>query len=200
MASSETEIANAALLFLGHSTITDFDQANVKASRLAKATYAMIRDETLRNHPWNFAKARAKVSSTGTTPVHSYTNAYDLPTDSLRVMFVNFQDPTIGKWVAEGNQILTDLGSPIEIEYIQRVTNTGLFDASFTLALSYNLARHWAEPLAKATTLKQSTKEDLAEILQNARTSDGQEATATLFTTGTWLTDRSGYSGGSTRF
>jgi hypothetical protein len=193
VANSETEIANAALLFLGHSTISSFDQGNVKASRLAKATYAMIRDETLRNHPWNFAKARVTIPATGTAPDFNFSNAYTIPGDSLRIVRVNYQDPNRGSWVLEGNEILTDLGSPIEAEYIKRVTDVALYDASFTLALAYNLARHWAEPLVKATTLKQATKEDLAEILQNARTSDGQESTVTLFTEGSWLTGRSGW-------
>ena len=190
---SETEIVNAALLFLGHSSITSLDQQN-KAGRLAKATYAVIRDETLRNHPWNFARTRVKLSSTGTAPAFNYTNAYTIPADCLRVMYVNYSDPDLGKWVIEGNEILTDLGSPLEVEYIRRVEDTGLYDASFVLALSKNLAYHWAEPLAKASTVKQAAQDDLAIAMQNARTSDGQEATATLFTEGSWLSGRSGRS------
>lgn len=189
---SETEICNVALLRLGHSTIASLEEES-KAGRLAKATYAIIRDETLRNHPWNFAKGRIKLSSTGTAPVSVYSNAYTLPADSLRIVRVNYQDPKMGSWFVEGNEIVTDLGSPIEVEYIKKVTNTGLYDASFVLALAYNLARHWAETLTKAETVKTGVKEDLAEILQNARTSDGQESTVLLWTESTWLSERSGW-------
>ncbi len=192
MASSETEIANAALLFLGHMTITNFEE-NSKAARLAKATYALLRDAELRNHPWNFAAARVSITSTGTAPTFRWSAAYTIPADSLKIKRVNYQDPEHGSWVIEGQEILTDLGTPIEVEYTRKVTAVGEFDASFTEALSLRLATRWAEPLASATSLKDSTRQDLAEVLQNARTSDGQESSATLFDEGSWLTHRSGW-------
>jgi len=192
VSSSETEICNAALIWLGHSTIASLDEDS-KAARIANATYEMIRDETLRNHPWNFANARVKLSATGTAPAFGPGLAYTLPADCLKVRAVNYSDPSTGAWSIEGNEILTDLGAPLEVTYTKRVTDTGLYDPSYTLQLSYNLARHWAEPLAKAATLKTAVKEDLAEILQNARTSDGQESTATLFAESSWLSGRSGW-------
>jgi hypothetical protein len=195
MASSSVDIANQAFVELGHTTITNFEEDS-PAARLAKLNYADIRDQVLRDHPWNFASFRVSIPSTGTAPAFNYTNAYTIPADSLKIKRVNFQDPGAGSWVIEGDEILTDLGSPIEVEYIRRITSVGVYDSSFVRALALSLAYAWCEKLAKASTLKEQIRNDLAIVLQNARTSDGQESSVRVFVDGTWLTHRSGYGRG----
>ncbi len=188
---SPTDIVNVALGRLGHATIANFQEKS-KAARLAKLTYETIRDAMMRDHPWNFAAGRVSLSATGTAPAHRYSRAYTIPADNLRILRVNFQDPAAGSWRLEGDEIVTDLGSPIEVEYVKLVTAVGLYDASFVNALTLQLASDWVEPLAKASTLKAELRTDLAIALQNARTSDGQESTTVLFAEGDWLTSRTG--------
>ena len=72
---SETEIANAALDKLGEPPLTSFDDES-RGARLAKRTYADLRDALLREYPWNFAMHRAELAADEDGPEWGYTYRY----------------------------------------------------------------------------------------------------------------------------
>ncbi len=186
MAQSKTEISNIALALLGADRIDDFDDDSIEAVT-AKDTYDHIRDQTLRDHPWNFAIKRATISIDGTAPDWEFANRYALPADHIRLLEVNGQNPETNRWRIEDAFIVTDLGSPINIRYIFRQELVGRYDASFVMALAASLAWHWAEPLTKTAALKGQTLDEFRVSLSGARTSDGQESTVTLFDSSEWI-------------
>jgi hypothetical protein len=68
-----------------------------------------------------------------------------LPEDFLRVTSVKTEGTEITDWVRKGQYILTNQeDSEIELEYVKRVTVTGLFPPHFIKVLYYMLAYHLA--------------------------------------------------------
>jgi hypothetical protein len=190
MATSKTEIANMAFVFLGAKRINAFTDDS-KEARIASTTYDHIRDQVLRDHPWNFAIKRATISADATAPEWEFDASYQLPGDCLRVLKVNGQDPETNRWRVEGSRkIFTDLGTPIEIQYVFREVAVGNYDTSFVVALAYALATHWAEPITKTATLKAEMLDSYRIQLSGARTSDGQESTVVQLDSCDWINVR----------
>jgi len=77
---SELQIANAALLRIGEDTIQSFT-SNLGHAPLVNATFALIRDELIRAHPWNFAMQRVELSADATPPVWEFDYAYTRSSD-----------------------------------------------------------------------------------------------------------------------
>lgn len=184
---SDTQIASAALLKLGEEPITSFTEAGKPAS-LANNTYATYRDALMRAHPWNFAIRRVALAASSTTPVYGYDYAYPLPADPnycLRVLHV--EDATELGFQVEGRQIVSDLSPPLNITYIQRVTDPNLWDALFVEALVSKLAMEWAEPLAKDNALASRMIAEFEAKIATAFGVDGQEGWTEALPEGSWV-------------
>ena len=187
---SEVGICNAALAKLGLRSILAFTDDRTEA-RLATQTYEDIRDDVLRDHPWNFATFRAELAAEVTAPAFAYARAFNLPdtpTYCLRVLEV--VNPSSWPWKVEGRQILTDLGSPLQITFISRITNCDQMDALFRDALAARLAMEWAEKLTRTTTIQEAMAALYAKKLAEARSIDGQEGTREEISESSWISAR----------
>ena len=184
---SETEIANAALDKLGEPPLTSFDDES-RGARLAKRTYADLRDALLREYPWNFAMHRAELAADEDGPEWGYTYRYPLPADFLRQ--IEIYNPNAAEWRMEGGAILTDLGAPLQLRYIRRITDVNAMDFDFREALSARLAMEWAQAL----TQDGSTVERMAALyeakLRTARAADGHEEEPRALETTTFIDAR----------
>ena len=155
---SEVQICNLALLKFGNITINNLNEATAQA-QACKELYPLMRDEMMSLHEWNFALARADISSQLlTAPAFQYDYAYQLPTDCLRVIELY---GTAEKWAREGNQFLTNQEEEIFIRYIKKITTTGDFSQVFVNVLAVRLA---AELVAKIKEDKNMRLELLAEL------------------------------------
>lgn len=154
---SSVEICNSALTKLGARRIMSLDD-NVKEAREMSALYELRRDALLRSYNWNFAMKRASLPTLTTAPTWGYDNAYQLPSDYLRMVQVDeyysvpgladyMNAPDLEPYKIEGQTIVTNLDAPLVIRYIYKVTNTGLFDSQFTEAFAYDLAHQACESL-----------------------------------------------------
>ena len=174
---SEVGIVNNALLKLGENPISSFEE-NSKAARLAQETYADYRDALLRDHPWNFALRRVGLSASTTTPTWGYDNAFPLPTEpSYCLRVVEVQNPNDKAWRIEGRTIVTDMGAPLNILYVQRVGDPNEMDSDFRDALSSFLAMNWAERLTKSADVYSMMTQQFNLKIKPARSVDGQEGT-----------------------
>jgi hypothetical protein len=107
---SEVTIANAALRRLGSLTITSFTEQSVPA-RIAKDTYADLRDSLLRMHPWKFAMKRASIPALAAAPDWGWAREFPFPASPdycLRVWWVQNQSIETGNWTVEGRSVLTN--------------------------------------------------------------------------------------------
>jgi hypothetical protein len=176
MASSVVEICNRALDAIGVQPITAFGE-ETKAGGLCRRYYPQIRDDVIRSHPWNCATARASLPALVDGPTWGYAFAYQLPSDCLRVLAVNADDPFCHPWKVEGRAIVTDREAPIEILYLRQIADSGFFDPMLVSAIAARLAMELARPLTSDESLRKQMALEFQDRLRAARSADGQEGT-----------------------
>jgi len=171
MATTFVEIANRAITFLGGTAITSLED-DTKEARACNRLYEQTRDNLLRDHPWNFAVKRASLSANATAPVFEYTNAFDFPDGTLRILDVDTDE----EWAIEGRQIVTDASAPLDIVYIYRVTDANLFDAKFIECYAMRLAAEIAYDITASQTVAREALDKYYRMMQSARLTDAQES------------------------
>jgi hypothetical protein len=176
MASSVVEICSRALDAIGVQPITDFAE-DTKQGGLCRRYYPQVRDEVIRSHPWNCASTRASLPALVDAPTWGYANAYQLPSDCLRVLAVNADDPFCHPWKVEGRTIVTDREAPIQILYLRRIDDSGFFDPMLVSAIAARLAMELARPLTSDENLRKNMGAEYRDRLREARSADGQEGT-----------------------
>lgn len=184
--SSEVEICNAALQRLGVARVVSLSEAS-KAARECNFVYAIERDQALRRHAWSFAITQAQLAADVAPPLHSFANYFTLPTDCLRLLLpsdvpagstiVSFFIPNgaVIDWKIHGRKIATNWSAPLDITYIKQVTDPNTMDSLFRDVLAVRIAVRTCKILTDSTTLKESLKDDLKEILAEARRINAME-------------------------
>lgn len=193
MASSETDIANMALMSLGIKKPIDnllTDESN--EARYCKRFYAPSRDAMLRSHPWNCAIHRKTITPLAATPDSDWDYQYQLPANPhcLRVLQVGEAVDQPIEWVVEERKLLCN-ESTIKLVYIKRITDTNEFDPLLVEAISLKMAIKMSMPLAGKSDIKDSLIKELELItLPLARTIDGQEGSTESLIIETWERSR----------
>lgn len=182
---------NVALRMIGADTITSLTQG-VKNSNVANDLYAETRDKLLRITAWNFAMERKKLARDATAPKFGFNYKYALPSDWLR---------TVGVWDNEnesGQLHYRMAGGFIEADteevwllYVRRVTDPNLMTPLFRDALSAELAKQFAHPIAQSNTLFEQMKDEAGDALMKARSVDAIEDYPEEWAQGSWITERS---------
>lgn len=190
MATSVVKIVNNALVRIGASSIISLEE-NSEAARAANLIYEQIRDATLRDHLWNFAIKRVELALTTDTVAFGFTNAFQLPSDCLRVL--NMEEADM-KFVVEGDKLLTDEGTA-KIRYVSQVTDPNKFDTMYVEALSARLAAELAITLVESNTIHQNMIELYRAKIMDARSIDAQESGEPEVVADTWLNSRINYAG-----
>ncbi len=173
---STTDIINRALGRLGESRVTSIDEAS-PAGRACKLHYEPTRDALLRSHPWNFATKRVTLSQVLPVPLFNWAYAYQMPADSLRLTEVNGSDiDMLGNyWKIEGDKLLTD-DSTMEIVYVYRCEDPGLWDPLFCEMMVIKLAIRLAETLRGGTGLDEKLSAEFERMAAPlARRTDSNE-------------------------
>ena len=183
--SSIVDICNRALDKLGEAPITSLAD-DTKPARACNRAFEPLRDAVLRDHPWNFAMARAALAASTTAPAWGYAAQYTLPVDCLRVVTVD----TTWPWTVEGGAILTDAGAPLYIRYVRRQTDASQFDPLFAEALAARLAVELCEGLTQSNTKREAATRSHREIMARARAIDGREASAETIADTAWFDAR----------
>jgi len=187
---STTEIANAALIEVGASAITNLDSDTTTHGDIVRRWYSHTRDAMLRQYTWNFALARQALSQDATGPPFEFTYSYSLPTNPYCLRALEMYN-SMAKWKVEGRKLLTDDAS-VNLKYISRVTNVVDFDDLFTEALIFRLASNIAIPIKRDKELAIKMLE-IAEIkAQTARTHDSQEGTYNVMKARALISPRTG--------
>ncbi len=169
---SKTTIFNAALTHIGAGLVSAADE-NSEEAKVCRARYDQVLDATLRGHPWNSARARKAVGSSG-TPDFEYAKQYTLPPDPFCLRVIDLYDSE-EPWVVEGRLLLTDAPAPIKLRYVFRLTNPGLMDALLLEALSLHLAVSIAYKQSDSSRLEGRLWDRYVAWLRMARNVDGQE-------------------------
>lgn len=164
---SEVEIVNVALTLLGEGRIVSVDQ-DTKAAREAKALLSTSRRALLAGYNWSFAMTRTQLSPLADVPSFGFGAQYQFPAGALRIVQIgqffvgidltDYRGADTSEWHIEGRKILTDLGSPLPIRYVQDVTDTTQWTPNFVKAYACYLATDLAEPLTQSGTKRQAAE------------------------------------------
>lgn len=176
---SPVDICNLALTSLGQPTITAIDPPDTgsKSARLCAQLYPLLKDETLRSHPWRRLKKRASLAAEVTTPDWGYTTQYPLPADMLRLLDVYVGDQQLLTWDLEGDKILCNETGPLLVRYIRTSTDPEEWDAIMVTAVAYRLAVDLAEPLTQDPNKKSFAIAKFDEVMSEAKNASAQEGT-----------------------
>lgn len=206
MAVTAVDIANRALSMLGEARITALTDDN-KQGRAMNARYTLLRDAELAAYPWRFAVKRSLLYSSGAEPEWGYSTVYGLPKDNLRTIkvggdAVNAQAVGVmyessgysaGQRAAYeiiAGELHTNLSSPVEYEYIAKITDPDKFDQLFVEALAAKLAEDAAEELTQSDAKKKYALMKYSETLSLARRTNALLRPPREFSAGRWHRSR----------
>lgn len=147
MITTEVELCNHALSYLGESRIASLEDSNERA-RICNLLYDQTRDELLVDGEWPFAIGRRALAAATEENLTKYEYRYMLPSDYLKLLDV-LDDSTYDEvqnhklvtveYKIEAGRLLTDL-TPCYVRYIKRITKTNLFPEMFAQAFALSLA------------------------------------------------------------
>ena len=156
MATSETQIANMALRFLGHGKpIGSMDEASDEA-RACKAFYETVRDEALRDLKPQWAKKIVALGLLEEDPNSEWDYSYMYPADCLDFIRIlsgtrnDHRQSRVPYRFASGDNgtlIFTDK-EDAEAEYLRRVTTVLRYPPDFVVLIAYRLAEFVAPSVA----------------------------------------------------
>lgn len=180
---SVVDVCNKALDKLGQSPITSLNDGT-KAANLCNRGWELVRDEVLRDHPWNFAVKRKILSPSTEAPAWGFTYQSPIPNDCLRL--IEIRDLSTGEYQIEDNQILSNEAA-LYIRYISRITDPVRYDALFIDAVATRMALELCEAFTQSNAKKNIFFSEYQESLNRARRVDGQENPPAVFETDEWL-------------
>ncbi|GKT28278.1 hypothetical protein ADUPG1_004885, partial [Aduncisulcus paluster] len=106
MAESVVKIWNMALAQIGEDTLVALNEDS-KPADLCEILWDNSRDAVLREHPWNCCMKQAELPALADKPLVKWAEAYELPTDYLRIDEVYASNGSlIGDYVVQGRKIL----------------------------------------------------------------------------------------------
>lgn len=182
---SDTEICNRALVALGQEPVLTLDESS-KESRRCKQLYPSARDTVLRAHPWHFALKRQYAAREDAEIPFGYLYKYAIPAECLRLVYVSAGRDA---YTIEGHSILTD-EDPLEIIFVERVTDPNKFTQTFEDALVYRLAADLAPSIIANYELMKYYEQKYQAALASARHIESTETFLPPNVEGSWITAR----------
>lgn len=197
---STVSIANRALTKLGADRILLLSDDNQQA-RVMNSMFNDVRDEEMARNHWKFAMRRATLTALVDQPLFGYQYQYPLPPDYLGIVQVGeiyARSCPRGRapWSIENNGtglvLMTDRPAPLNIRYIARIENVGLWHPLFCETMACKLALEGAEPLTQSSTKKSAAADEYRFALAEARRVDAIENPPDDVPWGSWLDSRMG--------
>lgn len=183
---SVVDICNKALDKLGQGPITSLDDGT-KSANLCSRNWEMVRDEVLRDHPWNFAVRRAALAASTEIPAWGFAYKFPLPADNLRLLEV--RDLSTAEYQVESGTILAN-DSVLYVRYIREVSDPNEYDVHFVNTVATRLAFELCEALTQSSTKKGELWEEYKQTKNDAKGVDGQENPPQQFEEDEWINVR----------
>lgn len=183
---SPVDICNLALSLLNVAPITSIDDPTTANEEICSLWYDQVRRESLRRHTWNFAVKRVILAPDSTAPVFGYQNAFNLPSDYIRIMHINAYDgyndaPIQGShYTIENNKVkmgqyTSDSGQQLRLVYVADFETVSQMDPSFISYFSTMLGQKLAYAITQSNSAVQRMDALMKDAESVARAIDGQE-------------------------
>ncbi len=197
MATSQVNICNLALGWLGADLLTSLTDGNIEA-RLCRENYDSARDAVLEDHAWTFANARRTLNPDPIAPEFGFEQRFRLPAEVIRVLSANatVRDDNQTVWVREGNFLLSN-HEVLHIKYTRRVTEEILFSSNFVQAFANRLAADLALPITESRSMAEHHWKAYMLKLAGAAATDGMQGTSQTIRSNRLLGARNGFFPGS---
>jgi len=184
--SSSVDLCNLSLDLLNTHSIVSIDTPTTATEELCERWYTQTRKQALRRHPWNFARKRVILAASAIDPVFGWSKGFDLPSDYIRLMYLNESVQVLDNpvpshlfTVEDGQVLIGNLGnlenSELRLVYVRDFTTVTQMDPSFINYFSILLAQN----MSYKTTQSNSTIQRLDALMKDAegvaRSMNGQE-------------------------
>jgi len=169
---SKVDHCNLALRKIGSKTIMSLTDGSTEAD-LCALMYDFVLDAELRKHPWNFAITEKELAPSTQAPIKDYGSTYVLPSDCIRVE----KSPHLYKdYTIQGRKLYTKYEtSSVVLRYVNRETNSQLYDPIFSEAFATRLAIEMCEQLTQSTSKKSSLYNDYLDYIRDAKRTNAIE-------------------------
>ena len=180
---SQTSIANMALVALGANIVTNIADDNTEGN-IIKVYYDTARDAVLEDREWTFAIARATLAQLKEGPEWGPEFAFQIPSDTIRVLEVRAAVPTNRinfheqanrlDWRREGNTIVCNQRTA-RMRYIRRVEDPLRFSSNFVYAFAMRLAYEACIAITQSVGLQEELFKQYQIKLAAAASTDGMQ-------------------------
>jgi len=145
---SSIDIASNALVLIGDNPISSFDDPGAGA-QVASNLYPETKKRLLSEHPWSFALKQQRLNKLSQDPdvLTGFTNAFQLPTDLIRIW--NIQSHS--QYILIGNLLYSN-ETEILATYVYDVDEVNL-PPHFVKSLEYSLASDFAISVTEDNTM-----------------------------------------------
>jgi hypothetical protein len=154
---SKTTVVNMALSHLGISTqIADVDTETSKEAKVARIFFDTVRDATLSDAEWPWARKTADLSLIESNPNDEWLYSYAYPSDCVKAIKIpsGYEPDTnstkikyeINGDATYGSVIYTNAESA-QLKYVYRHTDIDHWPSDFVLSVAYHLAFYMAPQL-----------------------------------------------------
>lgn len=183
---SDVDVCNLALDLLNVAQITSIETPTTSTEELCSRWYDQTRREALRRHAWNFAGKRVILAPDATDPIFGYSAQFTLPTDYIRIMYLNesviqFDNPIPpSRFTVEDGRILIGdiLGTDpaqVQLIYVSDFKAVPQMDPSFISYFSALLAQNMSYKLTQQNSAVERVNALMERAEDRARAMDGQE-------------------------
>lgn len=196
---TEVSIANRALQILGADPIISLTENN-KRARVLRVAFDPVRDAELQRRNWRFSIKRTTLAALADTPDSGFAYQYQVPTDYLRLLtggdlipLANLSDyvsTPSALYAVEGDRILTDVGAPLSIRYVARISDTSKFSASFAESLAARLAWECCDAITQSDSKQQLAERRYMIAMREARRANAFEGPTEAIADDTWMLAR----------
>ena len=166
---SKLDLISNALILIGDKPLNSLDESTRRAV-VGVNLYDNIKEDELTKFKWSFARQKAQISQTTTTPTNEFQYEYQLPTDMLKPLFV---DPSI-MYRLYGDKLYTNSGGPLYADYIANVSES-FFSPSFAKLMEYALAEAFAMGIRDSAAARDEMSKKYLKQAQAARFDDAQQ-------------------------
>lgn len=187
--SSDVSICSNALVMLGGSSFSSFDEARPHVRSFA-SLYPSVRDDVLRLHPWNCATERVILAPIAAAPAFDFAYQFQLPGDWLRTVQVGYKGDPI-EYRSEGQRLLADV-TALPLVYCFRNTVEDTWSANLIHIMELAMAAKMAYAVTASSSLRDSHRDEFARELKVAKAVDGQDDPPEEFAAGSFYESRFG--------
>jgi hypothetical protein len=180
-AETPTDIGNLSLDLLSAGTVTNIVNPTSPTEEMLARWYDLCRLRLLREHPWNFATTRKvlSVETSAAAPFGSHRNAFKLPGDFVRLLYVEDAYGQIlspERYSIEGGYIFASSDeSGLNLVYIFDAQDVTKFDYLFLDLLIIDIAMSVSFKVAEGKSMVKLMADFRKQRELIAKSVDGQE-------------------------